>query len=553
MMAPKKLKRSTDYSLEFLNSINTPRHNAEGAKDPKRRRTTHAEVYSFPLSPSPTQSQKAPRTEPRNTSRLSLRNRRIHRHAPYGLSENEEDQGASNGESGSEDSESESDDNESLLEQDGPNENEARPRDEYHKELQREVEEDPFPDPVDLFPAEDDNQSQNQAGSQLGNRAEDVSDAESGDDYSDDENQAGSQEGKEEAKNTSDDESRNEHSDEVENPTERFVPADVEVQSTSNKHIAYSNTVEVQIFESASKNQRGHLRTSRVSPDVQGSQNLASQLQGVPETPTIQPPQADQDHQSARSDIFTWLTETTKESGFKETWEAIRRTRKTLKTYADPSMKERFGDIIKLIGRLRGVFQTMTDDPTSASSLKHQCSLIANNIFKEAQWIIYTEAPEDEEEGAYLVNQLEAHIVPRLIELTLSGFKTYTIINDRVARHFRIILDVLWGCCDRISSLAEMQYEISMSVMAHSKRLMPHVKNIKDALKDGRLRQQPHRMPRRPPSYKHFGLDEVDGHISCGRWSYAERAALRDGLQLYEGKTFGPYVRFYVNVIYRGR
>jgi hypothetical protein len=34
---------------------------------------------------------------------------------------------------------------------------------------------------------------------------------------------------------------------------------------------------------------------------------------------------------------------------------------------------------------------------------------------------LYTEAPEDEHNGADLVNQLEAHIVPRLIDLVILG------------------------------------------------------------------------------------------------------------------------------------
>ncbi|KAI2731739.1 hypothetical protein DTO012A8_10246 [Penicillium roqueforti] len=65
---------------------------------------------------------------------------------------------------------------------------------------------------------------------------------------------------------------------------------------------------------------------------------------------------------------------------------------------------------------------------------------------------------------------------------------------------------------------------------------MRHVKALKDALKDGRLRETPHRMPQRHLPYRPFELEEVDSHISCGRWIHVETNALRDGLQLYEGE-----------------
>ena len=83
-----------------------------------------------------------------------------------------------------------------------------------------------------------------------------------------------------------------------------------------------------------------------------------------------------------------------------------------------------------------------------------------------------------------------------------------------------------------------MHYDISGGVMARSKVVMRHVKTLKDAVNDGRLRETTHRIPQRPLAYRPFQLEEVDSHISCGRWTHAEKIALRDGLQSYGGKTF---------------
>ncbi|KXG48325.1 uncharacterized protein PGRI_021950 [Penicillium griseofulvum] len=580
-MAPKRSNnRSTDYSLGLLNNINAPGRDAQNTQDPKRRRT-HADVFDIPISPSPTKSRKTPQTEPKYTRGLNLRNRTVRRLARLdsspSISDNKEDKEPSNDGSRSGDDESES-----IQDRTGNRREEelADNRDEFEPE----PEHDPFPEPVDLFPAEDEDQAdhqavhenrdaqddapgdvykygeQNEADDQFGEEAReearDPSEHES--EYEDDEeadNQAeekardaqddasdhGSEyEAEEEADDQAGKKARDTQDDAFEDGTEHedeevddHSSADTQNHSTPTQQIANANTFEVQILESAPRNKRDGTHISR---DARESQNVSSQLQEVPETPTIQSPRSNQDNESIRPTIFTWLTETTKESVFKDTWEAIRKTRKSLKAHADPSTKEHFRGIIKLIGRLRDLFETMTNDPASASSLKTQCSLIANSVFKETQWIVYTEAPEDEENGAHLVNQLEAHIIPRLIDLIILGFKTYKTINDRGARHFRIILDLIWGSCDRISSLAQMNYAISVSVMARSRRVVHHVKTLKDALKDGRLRETPHCIPPRTLPYKHFELEEVHSHISCGRWTYAEKTALREGLLLYGGE-----------------
>lgn len=550
-MPPKNSnKRSTDYSLGLLNNINAPGRDTANIQDPKRRRTTHGDIFDIPLSPLPTKFRKTPQTEPKNTNRLSLRNRTVHRFArpesPPNASDIEEDNGPSNDESGSGDSESESI-------QDAPGGNGEEELNDNQDELQRQAEYDPFPEPVDLFPAEDEDQADDQVGykatntqddgpgdgyeketdNQAGEEARDTQDDASADEseYAD---EAEADQAGEKARNSQDDASADESEYEDEEEADDNSSTEDQNHSTPTQQIANADTLEVQILEGVPRNQRDG--THIVSANARESQNTSSQLQEVPETPNIEPPGPNQGHRSTRSDIFTWLTEVTKESGFKGTWEAMRKTRKALKTHADPSVKDHFKGIIKLIERLRGLFETMTKDPASAPSLKNQCSLIANSVFKENQWIIYTEAPEDEEDGAHLVNQLEAHIVPRLIDLIIHGFKTYKTMNDRGARQFRTILDLLWGSCDRISSLAQMHYDISRGVMARSKMVMRHVKTLKDALNDGRLRETPHRIPQRPLAYRQFDLEEVDSHISCGRWTHAEKIALRDGLQSYEGE-----------------
>ncbi|EKV06345.1 hypothetical protein Pdw03_3496 [Penicillium digitatum] len=522
-MAPKRSNRSTEYTLGLLNNINALGRDAAKIQDSKRRRTTHADVFEIPISPSPTQSRKTPQTEPKNKSQLNLRNHTVPRFArptpPPNVFDTEEENGPSKDESGPGDSESES-------MQDGPGGSGEEELDDSRDELRRQTEHDPFPEPVDLFPAEDEGQVDDQIGYEARNAQEDVSG--DGIEYEDEEevdDQAG-EEAIDARVNVSEDES--EYEAQVEEGA-NDSPGSKQNHSTPTQQIANADTLEVQILQRVPRNQMVDTHKSCVSANAQEPRE-------APDTPKIQLSRPNQEHRCIRSSLFTWLTETTKDSGFKDTWEAIRRARKSLKAHADPSTKKNFRGIMKLIERLRGLFETTVKDPASASSLKNQCNLIATSIFKENQWIIYTEAPEDEDDGAHLVNQLEAHVIPRLIDLVILGFKTYKTITDQGARHFRIVLDLLWGSCDRISCLAQMHYEISGGVMARSKIAMRHVKTLKDALNDGRLRETAHRIPQRPLAYRQFELEEVESHISCGRWTSPEKTALRDGLQLYRGE-----------------
>jgi hypothetical protein len=534
-MAPKRPKASTDHTLDLLNNINAPRPNTANALNHKRRRATHADIYDIPSSPAPSQ-EAVPQTEPRKAGRLGLTSRRMPKFGPpnpsHNVTDNEEDQEPSNDEPDSDDSESESDDSERELVREELYDSEDKEVEELQEKLESEAEEDLFSVPIDLFP----DQNEDQAGDEV----RDTPEAGSGDEYRErPEDQTGHQaedQAGDESSNISNSESGSEYREEDEEPADDDSGAERRNSPTPTQQIAGSSTFDVRILERRPRKQRERSHVSRVSPDAQAFQSASSQVQEVPESPTIQSPSQNQDYRRVRSDIFSWLTDTTRESVFKENWDEIRRARKTMKDHADPSMKERFRDIIKLTVRLRVLLETITLDPASASTLRPQCRLIASSVFKEAQWIIYSEAPEDEEEGAYLVNQLEAHIVPRLIDLMVFGFKAYKTINDRAARHFSIILDLLWGYSDRISSLATLNFDISVDVNAHSKRIMAHVKIIKDALNDSRLRERSNRVPRRPPRYQEFILEGVESHISCRPWTHAERSALRNGLEFHEGK-----------------
>jgi hypothetical protein len=308
-------------------------------------------------------------------------------------------------------------------------------------------------------------------------------------------------------------------------------------QADSMSTTAPNNIVEVQIPHNTATHpsESSHSTHAPINAPLSPSIEL-SKPRVVPETPAIHQVTPDQPV-GKRHDIYNWLAETIAESGFKEVWEDILKIKKTIKLRADPSMKGSFNHIKRMIYRLRGVYKMMTETPVSDAPMirawRDQCSLIANNIFKEVQWIIYDEAQADEEGGARLVDQIEAYIIPLLIELVLFSFKAYKVGGNLLQGSFCISLDLLWGCSYKISSFGDI------SVTSPIGKLMPSVKNIKDALESGMLRERAHMMPRMVGKYRHFQLTEVDSHISCEPWSRQEKSALRRAYEsaLMDGLT----------------
>jgi hypothetical protein len=500
----RKLNNLTTNSVDWLNYVNAS--DLDNLSHTKKRRIAHRDsVYDLPVSPE--RPQKARQTEPKTTTRI-LRSK-----AHPGVAQTESSSSSFNNEEDREpnDAESELDGGNSE-----PNNSESAPIQTEHdnngEEDQAEIrhnsgsedELDPFLRPIELFEG-------------YGEQGEGYEDKHGDKDEDEDE---------------SEDQNRDEATDESDNSSGGYSSSEDQTKSTSTRIPRVS--VEVQISNSTVQNQKEFSNSIHAPNSDLQSSLVAPSPQEIPETLG--------DHQSLPHElpanthpIFIWLSETIQESGFKEIWETMVNTRKITKSQADPSMKERFNHIRKMTYRLRGFYKTMTETATPEISTQRdwrkQCSLIANNIFKEIQWIIYDEAQSDEVEGAMLVQQLEAHIVPLLIELVLFGFQTYMAKGDWTTRHFCISLDLLWGCSYKISTFADMASQMGCDFAGPSQKLMPRVKTIKDAVNAGRLCKSARGMPHRHPTYKHFNLTEVESHISCGPWTRVEKDALRSAFE----------------------
>ena len=477
------LKPSTDQSIGWLNHVNAS--DVDNLSLPRRRRTAHeTSVYDLPVSPE--RPQRTPRSEPKNTGRnLRSRQKPINAQPESSPSPSidEENREPSEAESQPEKSGSESNDSESAPIEERHDNNGELGQADNRDNPGNEDEVDPFPQQIDLFPAED--EDGNEDGDNASYEPEDSS------------------------------------SDEP----------STEDQTKSTPLRVTHNAVEVQIPSSPARDRRTRSHpTDTPTKDLRPPKIVSSQPQEIPETPETQQSPPNQIPASTPHGIFTWLVETIKDSDFEQTWEDIRNTRKAIKREAEPYMKERFIHIRNMVYRLRGLYKTMSETAASDLSTRKdwriQCSLIANNAFKEVQWILFDEAQNDEEAGATLANQLEAHIVPLLIDLVFFGFKMYKVQGDWATGHFCVSLDLLWGCSYKICSFAEVTYPIGMNVFASSRHLMIPVKNIKDALNNGRLNETAHGQFRRQ-TYKHVDISQLDSHISCGPWTRKEKDALR--------------------------
>lgn len=272
----------------------------------------------------------------------------------------------------------------------------------------------------------------------------------------------------------------------------------------------------------------------------------SSQPQEIAETPAsaAHPSTANVNRPSHK--IFEWFTETIKESGFKETWQVIRRGRDA-KRYVIPAGTKRFRRIKRMRDCLEKLYERIAEEeegpwkPEYVSSSK----LIANNIYQEIKWVTTEDcqtngtdgdAPAEQLEADAQVEQLEANVVPWLVELVLFGFWVYKTRGKPAAKCLRIVLDLLWGCGFAIQSYF-FPDRWAYSTRFIINQLKPAVKSIKDALDDGRLDENNHKIMRRgKPPYRHFALEEVNNLVSCLPWQPAEHEALSRGFWLWKYK-----------------
>lgn len=580
-MPPRRIRKlggSTDESVHWLNNPNAGTRNLP---DPKKRRVTNeTSVYDLPVSP------ERPRRQPQNERNLRSRRVPTRREPSPNESGSDEEEDEKDQEDPS-DAEPESD-IEVADATDAPTpivvvrnvHKEEVNSSQDHQAAENENEADPFPGPIELFtteeedtpmddavngdgdqvdndsPSPDDSDSDRSSLSKVEYLAGDIAEAQADTEVPSPGSDAGSDvrpdtesSGNDQDSAGIDDETgpRSQSGDEspgadaldpefeADWDNEPFAETQTNADSTPNSH----SSGEVQIPESSVETRPHRLQPAHMPSNTsQSLQTHSSQPQEILETPAPKTHSfSNEGNARPRHEIFTWMANTIKTSGFERTWDVLRQTRTNVKRKADPSMRERFTHIRKMKSRIQSFYEEMThsDTPTIAmrDHKREQCTLIANNIFNELQWIIFNEARVRSPEGGALVNQVEAHVIPWLIELVYFGFRAWKTWNEKEKInwgmwHFRISLDLLWGSSYKITAWSDMTYG-ERNVPTPLRGLMPAVKAIKDALNDGRLRELGGRRPK--PPYRHFELTEVGDNISIEPWSRVEKDALRKAFE----------------------
>lgn len=579
-MPPRRIRKlggSTDESVHWLNNST---QGARSLPDPKKRRVTNeTTVYDLPVSPEQLQRQA------QNEKNLRSRRRTARREPSPDTSTSEEEEEEDEEEENPSDAESESD-IELPDANDAPTptvvihnvKQEYVNPDDGQQVLENENEADPFPGPIELFTTEDEDTAIDDAVNGDGNQVDD--DSSNADDSVSDRSSmskvedlasatevqintgspslgydagsdAGSHTGsleKDEDVTINDLATGTEIHYRNESPgADALDPefeADSDNESSAEPQTSADSTPkprsagEIQIPERSVQTRLEHPQPiHKPSNTSRSSQIYSSQPSKIAESlgPTTQP-SSNGGHARPSHEIFTWLTNTIEESGFKRTWDVLRGTRRTSKQKADPPMRERFAHIRRMKMRMQSLYEELTQSNTPTTAMRdlrrEQCTLIANNIFNELQWIIFQEAREEPSGGA-LVNQVEAHVIPWLIELVYFGFQAWKTWNEKgkvnwLMWHFRISLDLLWGSSYKIKSYSDVTYG-ERNVPTPLRGLMPAVKAIKDALDNGRLRELGG--VRSKPPYRHFELTEVTDNISLEPWSRVEKDALRKAFE----------------------
>ncbi|KAK9850487.1 hypothetical protein MYU51_011933 [Penicillium brevicompactum] len=576
-MPPRRIRKLGGSTDESVNWLNNPTQGARSLPDPKKRRVTNETAeYDLPVSPEQLQRQA------QNERNLRSRRRTARREPSQDISTSEDQEE----EEDPSDAESESD-IELPDANDAPTptvvirnvrQEEVNP-DDGQQVLENENEADPLPGPIELFTTEDEDTAIDDAVNGDGNQVDDLASAtevqiNTGspglgyDAGSDARPNTGSLE-KDEDMTINDLATGTETHYRNESPgADALDPefeADSDNESSAEPQTSADSTSkprsagEIQIPESSVQTRLEHPQPiHKPSNTSQSSQIHSAQPSRIAESlgPTTQP-SSNGGHTRPSHEIFTWLASTIEESGFKRTWDVLHETRRTSKQKADPPMRERFAHIRRMNTRMQGLYEELTQSNTPTTAMRdlrgEQCTLIANNIFNELQWIIFQEARDEPSKGGALVNQVEAHVIPWLIELVYFGFQAWKTWNEKgkvnwLRRHFRISLDLLWGSSYKIASYSDVTYG-ERNVPTPLRGLMSAVKAIKDALNNGRLRELGG--IRSKPPYRHFELTEVTDNISLEPWSRDEKDALRKAFESAVVNGFkgeNPLCTTYMNI-----
>lgn len=474
MAPPKKRRARRTEPWTVLNNVNNPDANTSTAsKAPKRRHTTHrANIYDLPVSPSPEpqpEPEIAPET-PERTLRSGLRSRNERRSAPGpDLSHGEDDHGGSSAEDAQPDEAPESSEDKASGDEDEGNELIVNDESE-------ELGSDRSRGNLNLFSSDRDaNSDQNDS--------------------------PGSP-----------------------NPSIPETPPPPQTQPKSNLPPEFFEQ-----FENPSDHEMPDQDENEAEKSPQGSvqELLDNQLSETQFFSQIQnETEADR---SYRRDLRIWFDQEIEESNLKNEWEIIFQNRKRIRKHATRPMPDVLDDSRDIVAELQQAYKQVVAESYLSSDLHRELRNLKDSLYVEL-WRLSDAAmwKSGNEATAWQIDQFQAHIIPKVINLLPSSFKVYRTLDYAASSQLQDTLFLLIQCGLRIKDVVASRYLIKEDGFQNAcdwTRAI-HIP-LSHILKD--LKQ---RRPTEESTITHVRLQQEQ------TWTREEEDTLLNGLQQYSGECF---------------
>lgn len=276
-----------------------------------------------------------------------------------------------------------------------------------------------------------------------------------------------------------------------------------------------------------------------IQPDEQSAQDgsgyeTGHEYQEAPVSPVEPSGQTkNESRDGSRNSLHNWFLQTIDDTPFANSWRTFHAAGGGLRRYQIKPMPECLRESRRLISKMRELYKEIIRSEGFSHSQAKQLRNFRESIYADLKQI--SEYASEELGEATVLDQYEAHLIPKMVTLVLLSFKTFIIVGRSAADQLYETLDLVLRCSVRILDYSKTGL---LKTHARSRTLRLQLKRLKGALESGILddhlpeQARPTQTERQPLQ----SLAQTDIPASKVSWTEKEDHALIEGLRQYRGE-----------------
>jgi hypothetical protein len=247
-------------------------------------------------------------------------------------------------------------------------------------------------------------------------------------------------------------------------------------------------------------------------------QEFESQRQPAKQIPAKRKKEFDPNIQLIR-DLRHWFVREVKKTSVGPEWNKLNERGRGLKAYAISPRPKYLESLYQLFAEYRKLYKEAIDRGGLTEHLRKQLQNIKESIVTEVRQL-FEHASEVLQESSVL-DQFEAHFIPKMVIMTQLGFRIYRITDGQARDQLHQTLDLLSVCISLVK-----RYMGLLTPIFRSGTLVQPLQRVIKALENGQLRAH---WPD-PANDQH---DWADIPPVTHRWTVNEERVLRHGMVRY--------------------